>query len=189
MIYEVVNPIIIGTLKIKYNEASPIDAAKMFWAEMSKFVLNEIPKSFFTIRDENGKLYHFKVIEKKNNTTADYTLTTYSDVNEKNASQLNAIYDGIISRIQKGGRKHRYETDDSSTDDSSTDDSSTDDSSDVDELINKFNKIKLMKHKQPIIYYNFVPNIYGDESIFVPSFIYPYMPSYMEIGFSTAFWK
>lgn len=178
--FEVINPTIIGIFKIKYDENSPIDAAKRFWNEMSKIVINELPKSFFTLRDDTGKLYHYKVTEEKSGTNmADYMLTQIEKVDQNKGNLVSETFDNIMAKYQKGGKKHRY------IDDSPSESSS----SDEDDLVKKYEKIRSLRRKQPIVYYHYIPSIYGDDSLFIPTFIYPVIPSYVEIsGFSSAFW-
>lgn len=178
--FEVVNPAIVGIFKIRYDENSPVDAAKRFWNELSKIVINELPKSFFTLRDDNGKLYHYKVTEEKSGSNmADYMLTQIEKVDQKKGNLVSETFDKIMARFQKGGKKHRYTDDDDSPSESS--------SSDEDDLTKKYEKIRSLRRKQPIVYYHYIPSIYGDDSLFIPTFIYPITP-YLEIGFSTAFW-
>ena len=180
--FEVINPAIVGIFKVKYNENSPIDAAKRFWNELSKIVINELPKSYFTLRDDNGKLYHYKVTEEKSGTNmADYMLTQIEKIDQKKGNLVSKTFDKIMTQFQKGGKKHRYTDDDSPSESSS---------SDEDDLVKKYEKIRSLKRKQPIVYYHYIPSIYGDSSLFLPSFIYPVQAPYIEIsGFSTAFWS
>ena len=182
--FEVVNPAIVGIFKVKYDENSPVDAAKRFWNELSKIVVNELPKSYFTLRDDNGKLYHYKVTEEKSGTNmADYMLTQIEKVDEKKGNLVSETFDKIMARYRKGGKKHRYDDD---NDDSPSDSSS----SDEDDLVKKYDRIRSLRKKQPIIYYHYIPSIYADESVFMPSFIYPIVPAYVEINsFSSAFWE
>lgn len=176
--FEVVNPVILGNFNSKYDEQTPIDAAKHFWNDMSKIVINEIPKTFFSLKDTNGKLYHFKVTEEKSGANmADYMLSQINLPNKKEEKGITETFERIKSAsAQKGGRKH----------DDSDDSSSSSSSSSEDDIVRKFDK-KRRKHSHPIVYYHYIPTVYGDESLFMPVFTYPIMP-YVEVGFSTAFW-
>lgn len=172
--FEVINPIIIGTFKIKYNTKSALDAAKMFWNEMSKIVVNEMPKTYFTLRDENGKLFHFKVSEKKNGKKmVDFMITPVDNIDKKATDVIVQAFDKI--KLQSGGNI------------SNEDDSSSSSTSSVDEVVEKFKKINARKMKSPIVYYHYIPSVYHSENLYVPVFVYPIVP-YFEIGFSTAFW-
>lgn len=172
--FEVVNPIIIGTFKIKYNTTSAMDAAKMFWNEMSKIVVNEMPKTYFTLRDKNGKLFHFKVSEKKNGKNmVDYMISPIDNIDKKSSDIIVKAFDKIT--LQSGGNIKE------------DDDSSTSSSSSVDDVVDKFKKINARRLKSPIVYYHYIPSVYKTENLYVPVFIYPIVP-YLEIGFSTAFW-
>ena len=184
--FEIVNPIIIGTLQTKYNETNPIDAAKLFWNDFSKKIVNDIPKSFFTLRNENGRLYHFKVTEKKNGKNVDFMISPVENIDKTSNNLISTTFDkftelGHKYLDQNGGKKH------DSDDDSSS--SSSDSSSDsVDEIIEKFKKINRTKLR-PISYYYYVPSIYTSDNLYLPVFNPTVIPHYVEIGFSTAFWK
>jgi hypothetical protein len=175
--FEVVNPTIVGKFNVKYEEKTAMDAAKKFWGELSKIVINELPKSFFSLRDDKGKMYHFKVTEEQNGgNMADYMIKQMNNVTKKSETTVAKTFDNIMTRSQKGGRKHRYNDDDDSS------------SSSDDELVERYNKIRLSRKRQPISYYHYIPYIYDDDSLFMPVFMYPITP-YLEIsGFSSAFW-
>lgn len=159
MVFEVINPVIIGTFKVIYNEDIAIDAASKFWKDFSELIMNEMPKTYITLRDENGKLYHFQISEKKNKSDiVDLTISQVELSDSKSADIVTKTYDTMKS--QSGGN-----------------------SLNVPYVI----KSKIHKH-QPIIYYHYIPSIYQSETIFIPTFHYPLSP-YIEIGFSSAFWK
>lgn len=181
--FEVINPAIFGTLKTKYDTDTALDAAKNFWNNLSKIIISEIPKSFITLKDDSGKLYHYKVTETKSGANiADFNITEITGIDKKNEKLLKNTYEKIDTSLyntdtsKKGGRKHRYVDDDDSSSSSDFDD---------DDI---FSKIKMLRAKQPVAYYKYVPHIYGDNSAFIPVFMYPYQPPYIEIGFSSALW-
>jgi hypothetical protein len=175
--FEIVNPVIVGTFKTKYNTDSSMDAAKHFWNNFTKLTANETPVSFFSIKDNDNKLYHFKVTEEKSsNNTADYMISQLNNINKKNSNIIMKIFNDIMSNTHSGGNLHR------------DDSSSSSSSSSSDELVNRFNKLRMMQHNQIIGYYHYIPSIYGNTSVFIPSFIYPIQAPYIELGFSTAFW-
>jgi hypothetical protein len=178
MIYEIVNPIIIGTLKTKFTATDATEAAKKFWKEISKIIVSEIPQTYFSVRDDKGKLYHFKVLEKKSSdNVADFTLSNFEQIDDSSMQKMVELYGKINEKLdaQHGGRPN--------------DDSSSDESSSVDDAIEQYKRINKLRKHVPIVYYHFIPDVYKTTSIFIPSFIYPYMPSYVEMGFSTAFWS
>lgn len=189
--FEVVNPVIIGTFQIKYDEDKPLEAAKKFWNELSKKVINDIPKSFFTLRDENGKLYHFKVTENKNGANmVDFMITPITNIDGKSADIIASTFDKMMELSKKvieqsGGRHHHHEDKEKDEDE---DDSSSSASDSVDEFIEKFKKISRTKLR-PISYYYYTPAAYTTDNLYMPLFIPSYTPHYIEIGFSTAFWN
>lgn len=171
--FEVVNPAIVGVFNIKYNESTAIDAAKKFWNELSKLIINELPKSFFTLKDEKNNLYHFKVTEERSGSgITDYMITQINNVDKKAEDALLEKFHKI-RKNQEGGRRHRYRDDDSSSSSSSL--------SSSDDLIYRYNKIRYSR-RRPIVYYHYIPNVYDDQSIFIPVFMYPIQPPYIEIG-------
>lgn len=175
--FEIVNPVIIGTFKIKYDETSALEAAKKFWNKFSNLITNELPQTFFTMRDESGKLFHFKVKESQNGKSiSDFSIEMIDEKHPKEAEAVSKKFDTLMQ--QTGGYEHRRRRDD---------DSSTDSDSSVDEVIEKFKKINRLSHKQPIAYYYYDPTIYDTKSLYMPVFTYPITP-YIEMGFSTAFW-
>lgn len=175
MHYEIINPIIIGTLQTKYESETPLDAAKQFWLKMSKIIVNEIPQTFFSLRDSKGKIYHFKVSERRSSdNVADFMVTEYDKIDDSKIKKMTDLFTQMKSLAQKGGKKH-WDDDD--------------DSSDIDDAIIMFNKINKISDSHPIVYFHYIPHIYDSDTLFIPTFIYPYMPLYVEIGFSPAFWK
>lgn len=178
MTYELINPVLIGSFPIKYKENSPENAAKVFWNEFSKLIQNEIPKMYFTLRNNDGKLFHFKVSEEESNKSiADFNITPVERVHAKADEVLINAYNELTTK-KGGGRFKHYDDSSSSSDDS---DESTS------EMIEKFQRLNRLR-KLPIMYYYYIPYAYGSDSVFMPSFRYPYIPHFFEIGFSTAFW-
>mgnify|MGYP000882067384 CR=1 FL=1 len=177
MFYEVINPIIIGTLKVKYDANNASEAAQKFWKKISKIIMSDIPQTYFTLRDENGKLYHFKISEKKSSENmADYMLSSVEQVDDESMKKMVALYGKVnreINNPQSGGRHHRYDDDDSSS---------------IESVIDQYNRFDLLRKKFPVAYYHYIPDVYKSKYVFIPSFIYPYMPAYVEMGFSSAFW-
>ena len=184
MKFDVINPVIVGRLQVQYDEKSAPDAAKKFWNELAKIIVNDIPKTCITLKDENDKLYHYKITEQKSGKfLADFMITPVEKINEEAEKSLIPTHETITTQTQKGGRKRRY--DDSPSESSSS--SSSDDS--VEEIIEKFDLINATRKKSPVVYYYYNPAVYEKENIFIPVFTYPIIPHYVEIGsFSTAFW-
>jgi hypothetical protein len=183
MKFEVINPVIVGRMQVTYDENSAPDAAKKFWNELSKIIVNDIPKTCITLKDENDKLYHYKITEQKSGKfLADFMISPVDKINKDAEKSLVPTHDKITAQTQKGGRKHRY-------DDSPSDSSSSSSSDSIDEAIEKFNLINATRKKSPVVYYYYNPAVYEKENLFIPVFTYPIIPHYMEIGsFSTAFW-
>lgn len=185
MKFDVINPVIVGRMKVEYDEHTAPDAAKKFWNDLSKIIVNDIPKTCITIKDENDKLYHYKITEQKNGKfIADFMITPIDNIDEEIAKTLIPTHEKIMSKTQTGGRKRRYDDDDSPSDSSSSSSSES-----LDEIVEKFELINATRKKSPVVYYYYNPAVYKKENIFIPVFTYPIIPHYMEIGsFSSAFW-
>ena len=65
--YSLVNPHIGGDFNTKVKSKNSIEAAKLFYNNMSEHFNNNLPEFYFTIHKGSsgkGKHYHFKVKEK-----------------------------------------------------------------------------------------------------------------------------
>lgn len=62
--YQLVNPVIEGTLQDIYDSHDPIDAAKSFWQNLSGHIESHVPNFMFSMRNiSSGDLHHFSVSE------------------------------------------------------------------------------------------------------------------------------
>lgn len=204
--FTVVNPILRGSLKIKYEAKDASAAAEEFWKEFSKLIVNFIQESEFTLK--NGeKHYHFKVTEEKDqDDTVRYDITELKidmTPEEKErlveANKMADKHDGggfsIPGRIVPVVRKVNVVSNalvtspslsfdiDELEDDSSSSSSSSSSSDSVSDVIHKFNRIRV--YDRPIRYYHYIPSIYKLTSVNVPVFTYPIAP-FIKMDFSTA---
>jgi len=179
--FEVINPAIVGRINVKYDSGTALDAAKKFWNELTKLVTNEIPVTYITLKGANKELSHFQITENKTDSMkVEYMISNFSGVKENAEKRLLDVYEKIksMSKPQKGG-KREDDNDDSSSSSSSSDD----------RLEKAIDNIRYNRKKQPIVFYHYVSEVYGDKvSAFIPVLIYPYNMPYVEVGFSTAFW-
>lgn len=122
--YQLVNPQIGGTFKDTYDAKSPIEASESMWKNLSKHIVNHVPKFMFTMRNiTNNKLYHFKVNEKKSDSS--YVIT---QINDGKISGSKKDFDNFLKQVdvfdnksQKGGnlgkkvKRKRYDDSSSSS--------------------------------------------------------------------------
>ena len=86
--YKLVNPYIKGEFETKLEAKNSIEAAKMFYNNLSEHFNNNVPHFYFTIqKGGNGKakFYHFKVTEKKENDKVDFSIKPFEIQNEEKA--------------------------------------------------------------------------------------------------------
>ncbi len=163
--FELVNPYVVGTMKKTFNVESSGEAASQAWGNLSKHVVNNVPKFAFTIkRISDNKLYHYVVKEKleKNKEVSfsikELKLNLSSSESSKFLSRVNQFESGKLS----GGSKK---------DDSSSSDSDSDSDSDTDEIIRKIRHFKNKNQPLSFLWYN--PIMYNKDgklaSVSIPS--------------------
>lgn len=176
--YELVNPVITGTIETTFDADNALDAANQFWTNFTvkeKNISGNLPKFMFTLKDGDGKLYHFMVEETPNDSkNAKYNITQVehkmTEAQEKefleaiaNAKKMSRT---LVNK-QNGGKKNRY------------DDSSSSSSSDEDDL---FRFIRTRRVLNPVTYWWYAPTVYNVRSVFTPTFVSPLSP-YVQLWF------
>jgi hypothetical protein len=154
------------------NASSPDKAVKALWANLSKYILGNVPNLYVTIREEGTKnLHHYNIQEKVNDDKQ--ANISYKKVNVKLTAKLRDQFLAASEKAltQQGGAKKRkrYDEDDSSSDDSDSDD--------------EFHKFMKFRKNNPISYYWYTPKIYyglGNIKLYTPVWRYPVLP-YNEI--------
>lgn len=180
--YTLVNPAISGTFNTNYDSLSSIDAAKHFWNQLSQYLVDNVPQMFFTLRDNNGRYYHFKVAEKVNDEKkVDFKIDQITLMLSSNdANKLDEQFNNVLQ--QRGGNKED-DSDSSSISSSSSSSSISDD----DKIIKKFKKFYHSPKPQQFQMFYYIPDIYRQEDVFLPVFRQPYA-HYIKLGFSSAIW-
>jgi hypothetical protein len=178
--FKIVNPKIIGGFDEEITAVDKNEAAKQAWARLSEHITGNVPTFVFTI--ENGdtqELVSFEVNETPTGKYADYTIeelkVEMTPKQEKEFRAEVARLDRTGKELQKGGRKHRYDRDDSSSS------SSSDDS-----VYDKLKLFKAINNPKPIVYWWYTPVIYKLDRFYVPTLNAPLTP-YVEINLSSAF--
>jgi hypothetical protein len=126
--YQLVNPIIEGTMDVAYDAKKPIDAADKFWKNISQYTISNVPHFKFTFKNiTNGEYHNFEISENEN---GQYKIKEF-DID--NSDRINTFQNDVISHKKKteqlGGskdkkRRKRY----SNSSDSSSSDSDSDSS-------------------------------------------------------------
>lgn len=119
--YKLINPSISGTMETSFNSSDPKKAAKRAYKHLSDFFFEEsyLPQFHFTLQNED-KLYHFQVNEKKSKKGVAYKIVPYRGVSSANEDKLKAVVNN--KGKMKGGDSFDDFFDDSSDSSSSSDD-------------------------------------------------------------------
>jgi hypothetical protein len=177
--YKLVNPYIRGEFETKVSAKNSVDAAKMFYKNLSEHFNNNVPKFYFTIQkgaSGKGKFYHFEVKEKKSDENVDYTIKPFEIKGEdealkqylNNFTQFKGRYNGGAkkgSNRKSSRRSSRH---------------SLDDSSDSDDFYREA-KSYVPVVSSPIYYMYYDPLLYKVDSVFLPSW-YAYITPFSEIN-------
>jgi hypothetical protein len=179
--YKLVNPYIKGEFETKLDAKNSIDAAKIFYKNLSEHFNNNIPKYYFTIQkggSGTGKFYHFEVKEKKSNDEVNYSIHPFEIKDgEKAIEQYVENFEKFKTRFNGGARK-------SSKRKSSKRKSRKDDSESASEDSYDFYreaKSYVPVTSQPLYYMYYDPLVYRLDSVFLPS-LYAYATPYSEIA-------
>jgi hypothetical protein len=182
--YNLVNPAIEGDLQTSYEAKNSVDAANFFYNEMSQYFNNHVPNFMFSFQkggSANGKLYHYKVSESRNDNEVSFKLREHQINDEERVNGFRARLATHRER-QAGGKKHKskkhrkHNKDDSEDSDSS---SSSSDASSSDEFLmgSSYNN----NYSRSIHYWWYDPYDYNMQSLFLPTF-YSYVTPYVELS-------
>lgn len=164
--FTLINPSIQGNLKTTVSAKTPLLAAKETWSNLSKYFTNYVPTFAFTLENQDGGMFHFKVEESQKDGDAKFKIDMIEsklkkDDQKKFRSRINNLPE------MKGGKKHKKDDDDTSS------------SSDG------FDTLKAYKHLskriEPITYWWYDPYVYTLPSVYIPTLI-PTVVPYVEIA-------
>jgi hypothetical protein len=169
--YKLINPFINGEFNSNFSGGSPLSAATKTWNTLSKYYMNNLPRTAFTLMNTaNNKLSHFSVKETINNKDVTDTQITEIPNLKITKAHLNKFRKNIDKLLNKqdGGKRKRYKDDDSDSDSDS-------------DLYNAIKHVKKNEYRyvnQPITYWWYDPMIYYkvDKKLYVPTFVYPLAP-------------
>ena len=184
--FTLINPVIIGKMDTKFKAENSLDAASKMWNELSSHISGNVPRTYITLKDESGDLYHFKVEEKIGKSkTADYTISEFkldlSNEKEKQiikeAKKYQKKGNDILEKQTGGSIEHKPKRDRSK--DSSSSSSSSSDSDDDDYYNFRRHRARL---QAPLNLLYYTPTIYGVNTMFFPTFntaVSPYVTLYV----------
>jgi hypothetical protein len=184
--YELVSPVIGGTIKTSFDEETPLNAATKCWETLTvenKIFVNNLPRFPFSLMS-GGNMYHFLVTEtpQKKGRHINYTITDITDdVNSKNSKSETKQFiedsrnkkKSLNNDLKTGGKRDR-----------SKKDSSSSSSSDDDNINSYLKKIRIKSYDVPIYYWWYPSTYYKLDSIFTPVFV-PTVTPYVELWMPT----
>lgn len=181
--YRLVNPYIQGEMSTNLKSKNSLSAGRTFYKNLSEHFNNSIPSFYFTIQkgnSGNGKYYHFKVKETKENDTVKFNIEPYTTGNE---SETMAKFEGKLQTMkakfdQAGGKRgSKKGSKKSSKRRAFEDDSDLDTSEDFYRMATTYKPVVT----PPIYYYWYDPSVYKLESFWMPSW-YSYLTPWVIIG-------
>ena len=183
-VFELTNPVIVGSFNKTYDASNAEEAGRMFWEALAvdgKYISGNVPQFAFTMKEnKTQKLYHFIVSETPSGKNASYSIKalelklTPAEANKLIDASKNA-YDTaykLAKDYQEGGKHKRRKHDDSS---SSSSDSSDDDIDDM------FRSMRIKSITRPLVYWWYTPTVYRVENLFTPTFVPSVMPVYNQL--------
>lgn len=120
--FNLVNPYIQGSLTTETDNKSPLGAAKALYSKLSKHFKNNVPSYYFSIMDENEKVFHFHVTEKKSGKEVNFTIEPAKMTKANEKKMVNVVTKKM--KEQNGGKKFLEDKDSDSESSSSSSSSS-----------------------------------------------------------------
>jgi len=180
--FKLVNPVIVGKMNIKVEADNSLEAASKMWSDLGSHLVGNVPKTYITLRDKKGDLYHFKVEEKIGRAkTAEYSISEVKvdlskDKEEKFLKEVKKYEKKGNELVKEGGAVENKPKRDRSKDSSS---SSSFDSEDDDYYNFRRHRARL---NSPVNLLYYTPFIYGVDTVFFPTFntvVAPYVTLYV----------
>lgn len=183
--YKMVNPYIKGEFETITKAKNSVEAAKVFYKNLSEHFNNNVPKFYFTIQkggSGKGKFYHFEVKEKKVNDDVDYSITPFEIQGEDEAmSQYLNNFDSFKGRFNGGDSKRKGSRKGSKKSSRRSSRHLDDDiSSESDDFYREAKSYRPVT-SSPFYYMYYDPLLYKVDSVFMPTF-YAYVSSFSEIN-------
>jgi hypothetical protein len=185
--YQLVNPHIAGTFDTKIKAKNSKEASNIFYKNLSEHFSNSIPQFFFTIQkggSGNGKFFHFKAEEERNEDEVSFKISSYELQNENKIDAFKNNLNEIKDKIQGGGKKGRKGRKSSKSRKSRKNDSSDSSDSENGYLSDDiYSRASSYIPTTPMYYWWYDPSLYDVKRIYIPSF-YSYMTPYIQVSLS-----
>ena len=186
--YKLVNPYIKGEFETKMDAKNSLDAAKVFYKNLSEHFNNNVPTFYFTIQkggSGKGKFYHFEVNEKKSGDEVNYSIQPFEMKDEeqsvdqfvKNFDKFKSRFNGETKVGGGRGRKSSSRRKGSSRRNKSESSDSDTDSYDFYREAKSYIPVT----NQPLYYMYYDPLFYNVDSVFLPTYN-PYLYPYVELN-------
>jgi hypothetical protein len=163
----------------KVESKNSVEAAKVFYKNLSEHFNNNVPTFNFTIQkggSGKGKFYHFQVKEKKSKDNVDYKIQPFEIKNEEEAmKQYLDSFDSFKGRFTGGAKKKGSRR--SSRRGSSRSEKESESSEDY--YVDAVSYVPTTS--TPIYYMYYDPLLYRLDSVYIPTF-YAYLAPYVEIN-------
>ena len=189
--YILVNPYIQGEFKNKINAKNSIEAAKIFYKEMSTHFNNSVPKFYFTVQkgqSGGGKYYHFEIKEKlSKNENVNFSIEPYTIYGDSDMSSFSSKLTTFKNKFsQSGGEKDSSESSEvkhKKNKKKSKKYSESESSDSSEDSVDFYRKAKsyTINNSQPFYYWWYDPYVYKLDSFWIPTF-YSYVTPYIEIS-------
>jgi hypothetical protein len=183
--YTLVNPNIQGEFESKLKSKNSINAAKMFYKNLSEHFNNNIPAFYFTIQkggSTEGKYYHFNVKEVRNSKNEiSFNVQPYTISNEtSNIESFKNKLSTFKSKFEQAGGKKLTKKSKSKKTRKPKNDSDSD--TDLDSSDDFYRRAQTYKPvvTPPLYYWWYDPYVYNLSSVYIPTF-YSYVTPYLEI--------
>jgi hypothetical protein len=182
--FKVVNPYIVGQMAKEYKADNGIEAAKNFWDDFSKHLINNVPKLYITLQS-GDELTHYKISEKisKGKKLASYTIEEHkvdleSKLKKYFLNEIKEIENKVNNKVDKqlGGKDKDKNKDSSSESDTIVTRPRRDSSSSDSDSDDYYNFAKYRHLSRPISFYWYAPYIYRVSHIYTPTFNAPDAP-------------
>jgi hypothetical protein len=171
--YKLVNPYIKGEFESKIDAKNSVEAAKIFYKNLSEHFNNSVPKFYFTIQkggSGKGKFYHFQVKEKKSNDSVDYNIKPFEIKGEDNAmTQYLKNFENFKGRYNGGAKRSSKRSSKRGSKRGSKLSDMDDSSSDSDYFYNEAQSYVPVV-SQPFYYIYYDPLLYNVDTVFFPTF-------------------
>jgi hypothetical protein len=184
--YNLINPYIQGKFKSEIKAKNSLEAANIFYTQLSQHFNNSVPEFNFSIQKGvlgNGKYSHFQVRENRKNDEVNFSINPIH-IDESNLSDFQSKLNNFKSKFNQDGGEKKKKKIKKKSKKKHSESSSDSESSIIIETDNIYKRVKkYLPVNQPIYYWWYDPYIYSLNSVYIPTF-YSYVTPYIELSLS-----